>query len=280
MSLLFLEESGTRTLTPRRADSSTVCILLKRSSSMSLHKFRQALLKGFRSEVEKEKDRLGYASFKQYHSTIGGNIAAGAYATTRSHAAISLLSRIRGIKPPAPYSISLLPYYDAVIELELHQSPSHDQVAIVGRLIEDLVAISERLSTMRGSVRYMPFSDGASPRENPLHLVFLPQEPSGLSRSTVQQHWIKKHAAFVVDNAELLGMRRYRIVHTTLESDDAFDNQYGGVAFVEFDSLLAFALNMLNPNVLRFNNSLSLDEVHNISAESRIMILREYDMLS
>ena len=70
-------------------------------------------------------------------------------------------------------------------------------------------------------------------------------------------------------------MKRYRISHSTLDKNSPYENRYGGIAFVEFNSLPAFMRNMLNPNAVRLNNSIVLDEM-NLSADSRIMLMKEY----
>lgn len=276
MSILFVEEPHHPGIPEiQRFDAATVYIMVKWRSFSGTGKFKRALLSGFAGKVKSVRDTLDYTKFKQHHLVKGGALAALSYIATRKHLSVSFLSRIRGLTPPEPYHISLFPYYDAVIEIQFAGQLSNAQRTTIYELAHGLANISKRVSVLECNVRYQAFDDKSPEKKNPFHLVFISQEPSHIAREQSQKHWINKHAAFVVNNVKYTKMRRYRISHATLDKKSPFENRYGGIAFVEFKSLPAFMSNMLNPNAVRLNNSIVLDEA-NLSAESRIMLMKEY----
>lgn len=278
MSLLFVEESHHPGIPEiQRFDAASVYMMVKRRPFSGAGKFKLALLSGFAEQVKSIRDTLDYTKFKQHHLVTGGALAALSYIATRKHVSVSLLSRIHGLTPPAPYHISLFPYYDAVIEFQFAGRLSNEQRTTINDLAHYLANISKRVSIVESNVRYQAFDDKRPAKKNPFHLVFISQEPPHIAREQAQKYWINEHAAFVVNNVKYTKMKRYRISHATLDKKSAFENRYGGIAFVEFKGLPAFMLNMLNPNAVRLNNSIVLDEM-NLSADSRIMLMEEYEL--
>ena len=278
MSLLFVEDSHHPGIPDiQRFDATSVYIMVKRRPFSGIGRFKQALLSGFTGKVKAVRDSLDYIKFKQHHLVRGGAFVAISYIATRKHLYVSLLSRIRGLKPPAPYHISLLPYYDAIIEFQFAGQLSKRQVETIKNLADGLVDISTRISIVESSVRYQAFDDKSPAKKNPFHMVFISQEPPHIEREQAQKHWANAHVAFVVNNVKYTRMKRYRISHSTLDRNSPYENRYGGIAFCEFGGLPAFMLNMLNPNAIRLNNSIVLDEM-NLSAASRIMLMKEYDL--
>ncbi len=278
MSLLFVEEShhpGVPEI--QRFDATSVYIMVKRPSFSGRERFKKKLLSGFVEQVRSVGSALNYTAFKQHHLVRSGAFAAISYIATRKHLNVSLLSRIRGLTPPKPYHVSLFPYYDAVIEFQFADRLSNKQITTIKDLARYLAGKCKRVSVMESNVRYQAFDDKSPANKNPFHMVFISQEPSHIAREKAQKHWISDHAAFVVNHVKYTKMIRYRISHATLDKKSAFENRYGGIAFVEFKGLPAFMRNMLNPNAVRLNNSIVLDEM-NLSAESRIMLMKEYDL--
>lgn len=278
MSILFVEESRHSSMPEiQRFDAASVYIMVKRRSFSGTGRFKRALMSGFTGKVKAVNDALNYKAFKQHHLVTGGASVALSYIATRKHSSVSLLSRIRGLTPPEPYHISLFPFYDAVLEFQFAGQLSNEQRTTINDLAHYLANISKRVSVVESNVRYQAFDDKSPAKKNPFHLVFISQEPSNLAREQAQKHWINEHASFVVNNVKYTKMKRYRISHATLDKKSQFENRYGGIAFVEFKSLPAFMRNMLNPNTVRLNNSIVLDEM-NLSADSRIMLMEEYDL--
>lgn len=278
MSILFVEESHHPGIPEiQRFDAASVYMMVKRRPFPGAGRFKRALLSGFTGKVKTVRSTLDYKTFKQHHLVKGGAFVALSYIATRKHLSASLLSRIRGLTPPEPYHISLFPYYDAVIEFQFTGQLLKNQVEAIKDLARGLGDITESVSVVESNVRYQAFDDKSPVKNNPFHLVFMSQEPSNISREQAQQYWINKHAAFVVNHVKYTQMTRYRISHATLDKKSAFENRYGGIAFVEFKSLPAFMRNMLNPNAVRLNNSIVLDEM-NISSDSRIMLMKEYEL--
>jgi len=268
MSILFIEKSHPpRNPEIKRFDAASVFIMVKRRSFSGRGRFKRVLLSDFAEIVKLAGDTLGYTKFKQHHLVKGGAFAALLYIATRTHFIVSLLSRIRGLTPPEPYRISLFPYYDAVIEFQFTGPLKKDQIKTIRDLAHGLADISKRVSVVESNVRYQVFDDNSPAKKNPFHLVFISQEPSTLARDQAQKHWINDHAAFVVNHVKYTKMKRYRISHATLDKNSPYENRYGGIAFCEFNGLPAFMRNMLNPNAVRLNNSIVLDEV-NLSADS------------
>ncbi|MFZ5563544.1 MAG: hypothetical protein ACOZBW_05780 [Thermodesulfobacteriota bacterium] len=278
MSILFVEESYPPGIPEiQRFDAASVYIMVKRRPFSGAGRFKRALLSGFTGKVNAVSDTLDHTAFKQHHLVRGGAFAALSYMATRKHVSVSLLSRIRGLTPPAPYHISLFPYYDAVMEFQFAGQLSNEQKTTINDLAYYLANISKRVSVVESNVRYQAFDDKSPAKKNPFHLVFISQEPSSLAREQAQKHWINEHAAFVVNHVKYTKMIRYRISHSTIDKNSPYENRYGGIAFCEFKGLPAFMLNMLNPNAVRLNNSIVLDEM-NLSAASRIMLMEEYDL--
>ena len=276
MSLLFVEESHHPGIPQiQRFDATSVYIMVKRRRFSGSGRFKRILLSDFTGKVNAVSDALDYTAFKQHHLVTGGALAALSYIATRKHVSVSLLSRLRGRTPPEPYHISLFPYYDAVIEFQFTGPLSNEQRTTINNLVHGLADMCKRVSVMESNVRYKVFDDMSPAKQNPFHLVFISQEPSHIAREQAQKHWINEHAAFVVNNVKISKMTRYRISLTTLDKKSAFENRYGGIALVEFNSLPAFMRNMLNPNAVRLNNAIALDEM-NLSADSRIMLMKEY----
>jgi hypothetical protein len=276
MSILFVEASRHSSEAGiDRVDATTVYFMVKRPSFSGRGRFRKKLLSGFVEYVRSVRPALNYTAVKQHHLVTGGALAALSYIATRKHASVSLLSRLRGLIAPEPYHISLFPFYDAVIEVQFAGRLTNEQITTINDLARYLAGMCKSFSVMESSVRYQAFDDKSPAKKNPFHLVFISQEPSHIAREQAQKHWINEHAAFVVNNVKYTKMRRYRISHATLDKKSPFENRYGGIAFVEFKSLPAFMRNMLNPNAVRLNNSIVLDEA-NLSAESRIMLMKEY----
>ena len=278
MSLLFREESKHPDISkiPRFAVAS-VYIMVKRRPFLGIGRFKRALLSGFTEKVKSVSATLDYSKFMQHHLVKGGTFAGLLYIATRKHVNVSLLSRIRGLTPPAPYHISLFPYYDAVIEFQFSGQLSDEQRATINDLARYLAGKCKRVSVMESNRRYKAFDDKSPAKKNPFHMVFISQEPPHIVREQAQKHWINDHAAFVVNHVKYTRMKRYRISHSTLDKNSPYENRYGGIAFVEFNSLPAFMRNMLNPNAVRLNNSIVLDEM-NLSADSKIMLMKEYDL--
>lgn len=278
MSILFVEESHQPGIPEiQRFDTASVYIMVKRRPFSGAGGFKRALLSGFTGKVKAVRSTLDFTTFKQHHLVKGGAFVALSYIATRKHLSVSLLSRIRGLTPPGPYHISLFPYYNAVIEFQFAGQLSNEQRTMINDLAHYLAGMCKRVSVMESSVRYQAFDDKSPAKKNPFHLVFISQEPSNLAREQAQKHWINEHAAFVVNHVKYTKMIRYRISHSTLDKNSPYENRYGGIAFCEFKGLPAFMLNMLNPNAVRLNNSIVLDEM-NLSADSRIMLMQEYDL--
>jgi hypothetical protein len=278
MSILFVEEPHQPGIPEiQRFDAASVYIMVKRRSFSGTGQFKRALLTGFAGKVKSVSHTLDYSKFKQHHLVRGGGLAALFYIATRKHVSVALLSRIRGLTPPEPYNISLFPFYDAVMEFQFAGRLTNEQIATINDLARYLAGMCKSVSVMESSVRYQAFDDKSPAKKNPFHLVFISQEPSHIAREQAQKHWINEHAAFVVNNVKYSRMIRYRMSHATLDKKSSFENRYGGIAFVEFNSLPAFMRNMLNPNAVRLNNSIVLDEA-NLSAESRIMLMKEYNL--
>ncbi len=278
MSILFVEGSqhpGVPEI--QRFDAASVYIMVKHRPFSGIGRLKRALLTDFSEKVKSVSDTLNYTAFKQHHLVKGGAFAALSYIATRKHVSVSMLSRLRGLTPPKPYHISLFPYYDAVIEFQFAGQLSNEQITTIKDLAHSLAGMCKRVSVMESSVRYQAFDDKSPAKKNPFHMVFISQEPSHIEREQAQKHWANAHAAFVVNNVRFTRMKRYRISHATLDKKSLFENRYGGIAFCEFKGLPAFMLNMLNPNAVRLNNSIVLDEV-NLSADSRIMLMKEYDL--
>jgi hypothetical protein len=69
----------------------------------------------------------------------------------------------------------------------------------------------------------------------------------------------------------------YVQVHTTEDPANPYDNEFGGVAFLEYNNMAEYLLGHLRPATITFNNTVVVDE-GNVNLGSEFYLMRREEL--
>lgn len=181
---------------------------------------------------------------------------------TRTHAVASWLCRIAGEPTPPPYSLTLCPQYEAIIELRFAEPPSPEAITALRDLIGS-TTLFETAVLIGSQFQVQVYDDGSrSDIDRRVDICFLVRRPPGVTREACQTYWRENHATLALTNMRYLQLTRYRQVHTLATPPAGLDDTFDGVVYAEKRSFFQLLVDLLKPNTARFNSTVVVDECH------------------
>lgn len=184
------------------------------------------------------------------------------FEATRKHHNAAWLCDIVGQPPPPPYSLTLCPAFEAMIELRFAAPPAAAAIAELRAILDAPEAFDPPV--LLGSSLQVRVYDSHSTADvaRRINICFLVRRPPGVTRADCQAYWRHQHAHLALENMRYLRLTRYRQVHTMAVPLPGLDDTFDGVVYAEKRSYLQLTLDLLKLNTARFNNTVVVDECH------------------
>lgn len=195
----------------------------------------------------------------------------------RTHGALALISKIAGRPTPPRFSTRIAPSPAAMLEIQFDAPLTDAQRDAINQIRTVLAPLASNLSIAECDRRYVVVDSLAS-RSAAVFLTVLTRVPWNRTLDQAQHYWINDHAALVHDNLSRTGIVGYIQAHTTTDPNSTFDNEFGGVATIEFDGFADYQRQGLRPASMGFNNTLCLDEM-NLTVDSDIYLFHRASVL-
>lgn len=253
----------------------TVYLLLKRHPDLSVTKFKSGLHTHLSHRLRAHGADLGYPTVNQYHNLTAHGLEVIPYTLGRSYPALWMISNLWNLCPPPKFRASITPHYDAMIELQYDAPIDSGCESALLKFADSLKGICAEVSTCECDRTYALIDDPSTDGDS-VFLTVITRTPWNRTRAEAQRYWIGEHAPLLLDNADHTNLSGYKQAHTTLRDDSPFDNEYSGVATIEFARVQDYFLHTLSTNALRFNNTLILDEM-NLTMNSGVNFFRRHD---
>lgn len=194
----------------------------------------------------------------------------------RTHRAVSFVTKTAGTPVPPAFTAPIFSPSSTLIEFQFDGVLAAPQRAALAKVEKALTPLSRDVSSIHCDNRY-EILDSRITRKDAVFLTVMTRVPWNRSAAEAQAYWKEDHAALVYDNRTRTNMVGYVQVHTTQDAKSAFDNDFNGVATIEYDSITGYLHQLLRPTSLMFNNTLVLDEV-NLTVNSEVYLFKRSDL--
>jgi hypothetical protein len=260
--LLFVEApSSSASHIKGTATHSIVSVLLRRRPLTRLPRFVEAAT-GLGSAVASRRDEWGIDGVRLYGPAPAERPVVFFMELTRRYRVTRWLCTLKGQPPPPPYTLSLCPRFDAILEIRLTGPGMAGAAAGIRSLVADAGVFDRPVllgSGFQVQVYDPPSDSDVGARVN---LCFLVQRPPGMTREACQAYWGHQHATLALDNMQYLRLTRYRQLHTLETPPPGLDDDYDGVVFAEKRSIGGLLRDLSKVDTTRFNNTVVVDESH------------------
>ncbi|MBC9250934.1 hypothetical protein A9179_11655 [Pseudomonas alcaligenes] len=271
-SLLFpRNKAQTVSISPKQLKGTTVYFLLRKERAIKPKQFTETLLKNVLPSWRRQ-EAFAQMNLALFHLATGGGSEVSPFVATRTYSALKLTSMIGGMPTPPKFTSNMTPRYDAFVEVKLDDTPTATQVEALHWAHETLKSLCEEVSTCECDRRYNVLGSPPAPSDS-VYLTVMTRTPWNKTRAEAQRYWINEHAQLVSSNVKRTNMCGYQQVHTTLNPSSSFQNEFGGIATIEFSRLKDYLAQLARPASLHFNNTLVLDEM-NLTIQSEVGVYR------
>lgn len=195
----------------------------------------------------------------------------------RTHTALALFARIAGKPVPPRFSTQIAPSPSALVEIQFATPLTSTQHESLDQIEAALAPLASDLSSIECDRRYV-IVDNPATRGTAVFLTVITRVPWNRTPEEAQRYWINEHASLVHDNLSRTNMVGYVQVHTTTQMHSAHDNEFAGVATIEFDTIGDYVRQGLQPASVSFNNTLALDEI-NLTVDSEVYLFHRTPLL-
>ncbi|MDF0531370.1 hypothetical protein P0W64_17475 [Tsukamurella sp. 8F] len=220
---------------------------------------------------------LGASQVYLYSDATHRGLELAPFILGRTHTALTVISKIAGRPTPPKFSTHVAPAPAAMLEIQFDAPLTDAQHAAVDEIRAALAPLASNLSSDECDRRYIVVDSRAS-RPAAVFLTVLTRVPWNRTLDQAQHYWINNHAALVHDNLSRTNIVGYIQAHTTTDPNSKYDNEFGGVAPIEFDSFADYQRQGRRPASMGFNNTLCLDEM-NLTIDSEIYLFHRTALL-
>lgn len=263
--------------TPRQIDGVTVYFRLRlqpHRTAADVHRAIAPLLAPESTALA----ALGASQVYLYSDATHRGLELAPFILGRTHTALALFSAVAGKPVPPSFTTAIAPAPAALLEIQLDAPLTSAQHGALDQIKAALAPLASDLGSVECDRRYIVVDSRAS-RAQAVFLTVLTRVPWNRTLDQAQHYWINEHAALVHDNLSRTGMVGYIQVHTTTNPHSTYDNQFGGVATIEFDTIDDYLRQGLRPASIGFNNTLCLDEM-NLTVDSEIYLFHRTALLT
>lgn len=275
-ALFLRDEPDTKRPETVEHAGTSVYFLLARPDGVSASSFRQKLLSETANRVDQLRPALGQPQASLYHNVTSRGLEVLPMTLTRTHLATRLISGLHDQEAPPSFNLHVTPKFDALLELHVDSALDKKKRSLLADLASTLEAVAGTVESFECDRRYTVV-ESTSDSNAKVFLSVVTRTPWNRSMAAAQDYWINEHASLVVDNLSHLNATGYQQVHTTQAGESTFDNEYAGIAFIEFPSLGSYLAQLARMDTTRFNNTLVLDEL-NLTVNSHINVLRRHTL--
>lgn len=221
---------------------------------------------------------LGASQVYLYSDATHRGLELAPFILGRTHTALTLFSKVAGKPVPPKFTTDIAPAPAALLEIQFDAPLSRAQHDALDQIKAALAPLASSLSSVECDRRYIVVDSRAS-RTKAVFLTVLTRVPWNRTLDHAQHYWINEHAALVHDNLSRTNMAGYIQVHTTTDPHSTYDNQFAGVATIEFDTINDYRRQGQRPAAMGFNNTLCLDEM-NLTIDSEIYLFHRTPLLT
>ncbi|MEU6564869.1 hypothetical protein [Nocardia nova] len=261
---------------PRQIDGVTVYFRLQLQPHRTAAEVRRALAALLAPEST-SRTALGATQVYLYSDATHHGLELAPFILGRTHLALTLLSKIAGKPVPPKFTTRIAPAPAALLEIQFDAPPTSPQREALDQIKAALTPLANHLSSIECDRRYIVV-DSRTSRTRAAFLTVLTRVPWNRTLDQAQRYWINEHAALVHDNLSRTNMVGYIQVHTTTDPRSTYDNEFGGVATIEFDTIADYRRQGTRPASMGFNNTLALDEM-NLTIDSEIYLFHRTALL-